>query len=546
MAFLLLRLIGLMTHLAYEGRWAFSLTVPSTAHLGLWSVALPVLGGLVVGLLARYGTEQIRGHGIPEAIQAILERGGRMDARVALVKPIASAVAIGTGGPFGAEGPIIMTGGAMGSLLAQRLTLSGMERRVLLVAGAAAGMSATFGAPIASVFLAVELLLFEWRPRSVLPVTVASVVAYGVRLWLLGSGAVFATPVLPWGGYAWLPWALMVGVAAGFASGLLTKLVYVVEDAYGRLPIHWMWWPAIGGLAVGLGGLWDPAALGVGYAAIRGLDAGQILWGAALALLVTKALIWAASLASGTSGGVLAPLLLMGGALGAVLAPWLPGHAAGVWATIGMAAMLGGTMRAPFTATIFAMETTHDWGMILPVFLGAMAAMAVTVLWVPRSILTEKVARRGTHVAREYGVHPLEGVAVTRLMVPRAHVVTVRWDEALSAVRHRIGRDPASIIHGAYPVVDDGGSVVGAIQSSVLLSGAEDGTVAQDVMVHVPRVSPLARARHAVEAMARDRVPFVLVDGEDGWVGWLTQRDLLGAWRETLSQEEDRERVPSA
>ena len=262
-AFTLLRLIGLITHLAYDGRVGWSLIAPNPKHWGLLSILVPIIGGLIVGLLAKYGSEKIRGHGIPEAIQAILENDSKMDARVAIVKPIASAITIGTGGPFGAEGPIIMTGGALGSLISQFFTLSSLERRTLLVAGAAGGMAATFGSPIAAVLLAVELLLFEWRPRSLIPVTIASAAAETIRAWLIGTAPIFGTPMAGSLPQTLLIWALVIGVAAGLVSGILTKLVYFVEDTYRKLPIHWVWWPAIGGLFVGLGGLIDPAALGV-------------------------------------------------------------------------------------------------------------------------------------------------------------------------------------------------------------------------------------------------------------------------------------------
>lgn len=254
---------------------------------------------------------------------------------------------------------MIMTGGAVGSLVSQFFTLSSLERRTFLVAGAAGGMAATFGSPISAILLAVELLLFEWRPRSLIPVTIACAIAEGIRAWLIGPAPIFGTPLsgtLPW---PVLIWALVIGIAAGLVSGALTKLVYLVEDTYRKLPVHWMWWPALGGLAVGLGGLIDPRALGVGYPTIRALDAGHLMWAASLVLFVVKAVIWILSLSSGTSGGVLAPLLLLGGALGMMLSPLFPGHLAGIAATIGMASMLGGTMRAPFTATIFAMETTQ-------------------------------------------------------------------------------------------------------------------------------------------------------------------------------------------
>jgi chloride channel protein, CIC family len=543
-AFALLRLIGLITNLAYDARLSTALVAPTLEHWGVATVAIPVMGGLLVGLLARYGTDKIRGHGIPEAIQAILEDGSRMQPRVAVLKPLASAITIGSGGPFGAEGPIIMTGGAVGSLVAQLFSLSSMERRTLLVAGAAAGMSATFGAPVSAVLLAVELLLFEWRPRSLVPVAAASAVAYGVRTILLGPAPLFETTSLPFTSAHLLPWSVAVGLAAGLASGLLTKAVYLLEDSYPRLHIHWMWWPAIGGLVVGLGGLVVPQALGVGYPTIRALDAGQVVLGAAVALLVVKALIWVISLSSGTSGGVLAPLLLIGGALGTVLGAVLPGHHVALWATVGMAAMLGGTMRAPFTATLFMLETTHDFGALTAAFLGSVAAMLVTVLWLPRSILTEKVARRGVHVAREYGVHPLEGVSIGQIMVPRERVRTLAFDAPAVEAAQALTLDGSE--HDVYPVIGANGEVMGLVRAGAILAAAlADGSrSAADLARPASTIGPADRARVGAETMARQGEHELVVVAADGaWIGIVTQEALLQAWRRGLAEEE--ERAPS-
>jgi len=317
-ALALIRLIGLFTNLAYFHRLDTSFAAPAASTLGLWSLPIPVVGGLIVGLLARYGSEKIRGHGIPEAMEAILIGRSRIEAKVAVLKPLSSAIAIGTGGPFGAEGPIIATGGAFGSVFAQAFHLSTVERKTLLVAGAAAGMAAIFAAPVAAVLLAVELLLFEWKPRSFIPVACAAAVAGALRIPLLGAGPDFA--VTPHGTLAatTLVECAGVGLAAGVAATLLTNLLYGVEDAFARLPIHWMWWPAMAGVLVGVGGLVAPRALGVGYDVIRDLVTGRLVGGVLLVLIVVKALIWAIGLGSGTSGGVLAPLLFMGGSLGAL------------------------------------------------------------------------------------------------------------------------------------------------------------------------------------------------------------------------------------
>src|SRR6058998_442769 len=387
-ALALVRLIGLFTNLAYFHRFATSLVSPAASGPGLWSLPLPVAGGLIVGLLARYGSEKIRGHGIPEAMEAILIGRSRIEARVAVLKPLSSAIAIGTGGPFGAEGPIIATGGAFGSVFAQAFHLSPVERKTLLVAGAAAGMAAIFAAPVAAVLLAVELLLFEWKPRSFIPVACPAAVAAALRVPLLGAGPDFAIPPHHLLGATTLAECLGVGLVAGIAATLITNLLYAVEDGFARLPIHWMWWPAIAGVVVGLGGLIAPRALGVGYDVIHDLVAG---------LLVVKALIWAIGLGSGTSGGVLAPLLVMGGTMGALGASALHRPDPGLWAMVGMAALMGGTMQVPLTAVIFVLELTGDFAALPGLLIGSIAAAGVTVLLMRRSILTEKLARRGRH-----------------------------------------------------------------------------------------------------------------------------------------------------
>ncbi len=341
-----------------------------------------------------------------------------MSARVAVLKPLSSAISIGTGGPFGAEGPIIMTGGALGSLFGQAFHPSPAERKTLLVAGAAGGMAAVFGTPLAATLLAVELLLFEWKPRSFIPVACAAAVAGALRVPLLGAGPLF--PMLPHAALTagGLVIALALGIAAGFGSGLLTWLVYACEDLFRKVPIHWMWWPLLGGAVIGLGGLLFPRALGVGYDTIHDLLTGQLVGVALLGLVVTKAVIWAVALGSGTSGGVLAPLLIMGGALGALEAHWIPSGDPGLWAALSMGAMMGGTMRSPFTAVAFMVELTHDVNVLPGLLVACVAAAAVTVLLMKRSILTEKVARRGYHVTREYIANPLHLLRVQDVIEP--------------------------------------------------------------------------------------------------------------------------------
>src|SRR5690242_17109067 len=401
-ALILLRLIGLFTNLFFFGRWGTALVSPAGNHLGVFEILVPVIGGLIIGFIARYGSERIRGHGIPEAIEAILISGSRVEPKVAFWKPLSSALSIGTGGPFGAEGPIIMTGGAVGSLIAQFFHLSSAERKTLLVAGAAGGMSATFASPVAAVLLAVELLLFEWKPRSLIPVALASVTAGATRRYILGLGPLFPVPPHPvFIGPEGLVGCLIAGLLAGVLSALLTAAVYAAEDAFRLLPIHWMWWPALGGLTIGLGGLIFPQALGVGYDTIGALLQGDVPRNMIIGILLVKSAIWAISLGSGTSGGVLAPLLMMGGALGGIETMFLPHEGAGFWPLVSMGAILGGTMRSPFTGIVFALELTHDVNMLLPLLLAVTIAHGFTVLTLRRSILTEKVARRGYHLSRE-------------------------------------------------------------------------------------------------------------------------------------------------
>src|SRR5205809_1128201 len=417
-ALALLRLIGFFTHLFYYHALDSRLVSPADNRLGVWALLVPIVGGLIVGLMARYGSERIRGHGIPEALEAILIGQSRMSARVAVLKPLSSAIAIGTGGPFGAEGPIIMTGGALGSLFGQAFHLSPAERKTLLVAGAAGGMAAVFGTPRAASVLAVELLLVVWMPRSFIPVAGAAAVAGALRVPLLGAGPLFPVPPHAALTADGLVVALALGIAAGFGSGLLTWLVYACEDLFRKVPIHWMWWPLLGGAVIGLGGLLYPRALGVGYDTIHDLLTGQLVGVALVGLMVTKAVIWAVALGSGTSGGVLAPLLIMGGALGALEAHWIPSGDPGLWAALSMGAMMCGTMRSPFTAVAVMVKLTHDVNVLPGLLVACVAADAVTVLLMKRSFLTEKVAHRGYHVTREYIANPLHLLPVQDVMEP--------------------------------------------------------------------------------------------------------------------------------
>jgi chloride channel protein, CIC family len=416
-ALALLELIGLVTNLCFFQRWDTTLVAPANHHLGVAVILVPVAGGLIIGLIAKFGSEKIRGHGIPEALESILMRGSRVEAKLAVLKPLSAAISIGSGGPFGAEGPIIMTGGAFGSLVAQRFHLTAAERKTLLVAGSAAGMAATFGTPLAATLLAVELLLFEWKPRSFVPVALACAAAMATRHFLFDGGPLFpVTAPVAGDDVAVLLGCVAAGIAAGVLSAAMTKSVYVCEDLFQRLKVHWMWWPALGGIVIGLGGLVEPRALGVGYDVIADLLHGKMVIAAIAGLVITKWAIWAIALGSGTSGGVLAPLLMLGASLGALCAPLLPGAPQGFWPLITMGAILGGTMRSPLTGILFAAEVSGDFNALLPLSVAVVIAHAFTVLVLRRSVLTEKVARRGFHVTREYEIDPLEVLFAREVM----------------------------------------------------------------------------------------------------------------------------------
>lgn len=546
-AFALVWLIGAITNLVYYHRLSSTLVSPAANRLGPIAVLVPMAGGLLIGLMARYGSEKIRGHGIPEAMEAILIGRSRMEPRVALLKPLSSAISIGTGGPFGAEGPIIMTGGAFGSLFAQAFQLSAAERKTLLVAGAAGGMAAIFATPLAAVLLAVELLLFEWKPRSFVPVSAAAATAAALRPRLLGPGPLF--PVVPHVALTGpeLLVCLGVGLAAGFGSGALTWLVYSFEDLFTRRPLHFMWWPVLGGLVVGLGGLLEPRALGVGYDTIRDLLDGRLIGATLVALLLTKAVIWAVALGSGTSGGVLAPLLIMGGALGAVEARWIPLGGVGLWAMISMAAMMGGTMRSPLTSVVFLLELTRDIAALPGLLIACVAAQAVTVLLMKRSILTEKVARRGHHVMREYGVSPLARTRVAEVM--QREVPTLPADLPLDALLRRLAEhDPALVGRQAWAVVDGGGTLVGILTRGDLFRPRRPPPPEArvlDLATRSPVVTyPDELVERAMDLMLRHdvgRLPVVARDDPRRLVGYLGRSGIAAAWRSWMEEERRRD-----
>ena len=538
-AFVLLGLIHLFTNLFFFGSFSFADRSPAHNTLGLWVIVVPVTGGLIVGLMARYGSEKIRGHGIPEAIEAILFGKSRMSPKVAVLKPLSSGIVIGSGGPFGAEGPIIMTGGALGSLIAQCLQLTAAERKTLLVAGAAAGMTAVFGTPVAAVLLAVELLLFEWRPRSLLPVALACAVAGFARVAFFGQGPLFPLVTAPPGGLS-LVSCVIAGLLSGALASGLSAALYKTEDLFGKLPIHWMWWPAIGGLVVGIGGYIEPRALGVGYDVIGDLLHQHVALQIAVAILVVKAVIWVVALGSGTSGGVLAPLLMLGAGLGTVLAPVLPGGEPALWPLVCMAATLGATLRAPLTAIVFAFGLTHDTNALLPLLAATLVAHGFTTVVMKRSIMTEKIARRGYHIYREYGVDPLERHHVDEVMSRTVQTIdadlTVR--EALATF---FGETQS---HRAYPAVR-GGAVIGMVDRAMLerdpASSVGDALRGGAPVVALPgETCRLVATRLAVHGL--ERLPVVADQETRRLVGIVSRSDLVKPSLAHFDEEHKKER----
>jgi H+/Cl- antiporter ClcA len=551
-AWALLRTIALFTNLFYYGRIGAATLSPAANHLGWYAVFVPVGGALIIGFMARYGSERIRGHGIPEALESILLNGSKVEPRLAILKPLSAAISIGSGGPFGAEGPIIMTGGAIGSILAQLLKLTSAERKTLLVSGAAAGMAATFAAPVASAVLAIELLLFELKPRSAVPVLLAAATAGAGRRYILGLGPLFPVPAHSiFIGPAGLAGCAIAGLLAGLLAVLLTKGVYTAEDLFQKLPIHWMWWPAIGGVVIGLGGLIFPQALGVGYDTIGALLRGDVPRTVIAGVLLVKSVIWIVALGSGTSGGVLAPLLMMGAALGGVEAMFLPNLGPGFWPLVSMAAVLSGTMRAPFTGLVFALELTHDINILLPLMVAAALAHGTTVLLLKRSILTEKVARRGFHLSREYAIDPLEILFAREAM--RTKLVVLQANMTIGELARTLVHESSPRGQHLYPVVDDEGRLKGVITRRDLRTVVERASVATEsagrtlgelarpaVTVHA--ADPL---RVVVSRMAETgftRMPVLEASGHR-IAGMISLQDLLKARVRNLDEERRRERI---
>ncbi len=547
---LLTALIGLVTNLAFYGRISTEFSSPAGNHLGLWVVAVPVVGGLIVGAMARWGSRAIRGHGIPEAMEQVLLNESKIPPRITWLKPVSSAIAIGTGGPFGAEGPIIATGGALGSLIGQLLRVTADERKTLLAAGAAAGMAAVFSAPISSVLLSIELLLFERRARSLIPVALAAVMGTGVRYMLEGNEPMFPMPTVDTPTLSAVVAYILMGIITGVASVGITKLTYAIEDGFEKLPIHWMWWPAIGGVVVGVVGYFMPATLGVGYTNIGALIAGQIGLAGMLSLCLMKLLSWSVALGSGTSGGTLAPLFTIGSALGGVLGllcvmwmPWLHVDPR-VAALVCMAAIFAGASRAFLTSVVFAFETTQQPHGLLPLLGACAAAYLVSGLMMRNTIMTEKIARRGVRVPAEYAADWLERIAVGDAC--SRQVVSLRAMETVGEVQAWLATDTAPAKHQGFPVVDGDGHLLGVLTRRDLLraSTPADATV-QSLLSRAPIVVREDHTlREAADHMVEADVGRLVVVAPDGrrMVGIITRGDLLKAHARRLREAHEASR----
>jgi H+/Cl- antiporter ClcA/predicted transcriptional regulator len=545
-AYALYALITVVSNGIFYQQWSFVPRDVTDHTLGWLVIVVPAVGGLVVGLMAKYGSPKIRGHGIPEAMEAVLFNRSRIAPRVALLKPLSAAVAIGTGGPFGAEGPIIQTGGALGSIIGQALHLTATERKTLLASGAAAGMAATFSTPIAAVILAIELLLFEYKPRSFIPLVVASTIATAVRFLLLGHGAMFTVGALDFGFPGTVPWYLPLGVICGFVAVGFSRTLYWVEDCFEKLPVNEVWWPAIGGLALGLIALLDPRVLGVGYGNISNVLNAQVALGALALLLVTKSVALLVTLGSGTSGGLLAPMFTFGAALGGLYAGvinyFVPSAhlSPGAFALVAMAAVFGAAARAPFTLIIFAFEITRNYDSVLPLMLVVVVAYAIALRFMDNSIMTERLARRGRQVNQEYEVDVFQQVAVSRAM--DEHPTLIPAATPIGTLAARIARnEPEVVRHQALLLTDERGELAGILTRGDLMralqrdpSGKLTVLEAGDATPHV--TYPDEMLGDALNRMLQQncgRLPVVARDNPKKIVGYLGRAAVLQArlWR---------------
>jgi CIC family chloride channel protein len=554
-AFLLYKLIGLLTNISFYGRFVADFTSARHNHLGLWVIPIPVIGGLIVGVMAKYGSSKIKGHGIPEAMEAVLFNRSRIQPRVAILKPISAAIAIGTGGPFGAEGPIIQTGGAVGSLIGQLFHTTASERKVLLACGAAAGMSATFNTPIAGVILAIELLLFEFKARSFIPLVVASTLATAVHMQLLGAGPMFTVTAMDFGVPKALPFYLLLGVICGLAAVGFSKLLYWIEDQFEKLPIDEVWWPAIGALGLGIIGYFVPRVLGVGYDTISDILNANLALKLLIVVMLAKAIALVISLGSGTSGGLLAPMFMSSAALGGIFAMGMneifpAAHlSAGAFALVAMGAVFGAASRAAFSFIVFAFEITRDYNSVLPLMLVTVIADGVAILLMPKaSIMTEKLIRRGLRIHQDYEADVLQQMVVSETMDREAPTVSAAMP--VSELAERIARhEPEASRHQGMLLLDAEGKLAGVItRGDILRALDEDPSGAMSLVEAGSRkvvvTYPDETLHEAAAKMLRNnigRLPVVERKDPRRVVGYLGRPGIMAARLRRLDEEHVRE-----
>jgi H+/Cl- antiporter ClcA len=535
---LLVYLIYLITNISFYGSVSASNTGPAGNSLGWLVIIVPAIGGIIVGLMALYGSKGIRGHGIPEAMEHILTNQSKIKPTITYLKPISSAISIGTGGPFGAEGPIIATGGALGSAFGQLLKISHNERKILLAAGAAAGMSAIFGSPIAAIFLAIELLLFEFSPRSIIPVSLACITGAAGHHFLFGQAPVFAisTVIAPANNYALAAYSVM-GIVIGLLSIAATKIVYLIEDGFEKLPIHWMWWPAIGGIAVGIIGYFAPHTLGVGYDNITNILSGNLGIQVVLSLCLLKFISWAIALGSGTSGGTLAPLMTIGGAAGALLGSVIiymfphSGVTIQLAALVGMSAMFAGASRAFITSIIFALETTAQSNALLPLLATCGASYFVSFFLMENTIMTEKIARRGVKTPDSY---VLEKINVGQVMEKNGLIIGE--DNSIQEVTDWLYKESDSNSN-YFIIASESGEYRGIVSSSNLFSKHHKPQTPVGSLVKRKDISISAdeSLRTAVEMMAKENIdvlPVIGRENKNNIAGILSYQNIISSYKQ--------------
>jgi CIC family chloride channel protein len=553
-AYVLYKLIGFITNLVFYHEISARFRSPEANHLGGWVILVPVIGGLIVGLMAKYGSPKIKGHGIPEAMEAVLTSRSRIEAKVAILKPLSAAIAIGTGGPFGAEGPIIQTGGAFGSLVGQLLSTTAAERKVLLACGAGAGMAATFNTPIAGVILAIELLLFEFRSRSFIPLVISTTLATSVHLLLLGTGAMFHFNGVDFGIPRGLPYYLILGVICGFAAVGFTKVLYWFEDLFERIPVNELWYPAIGALGLGIIGFFVPRVLGVGYDTISDILNNQLALHLLILIAVFKSLALVISLGSGTSGGLLAPMFMSSAALGGVYAIAVnhiyPGAhlSPGAYALVAMGAVFGAAARSTFAFIVFAFEITRDYNSVLPLMLVCVIADFIAIYYLPNSIMTEKLARRGLDTHQDFEANVMRQVRVSEVMF--TDVATVPSQMTVGEASERIAaHDPQVSQHHGMAIVDEQGKLAGIVtQSDLLRLLGQDGGSARPVVEAGSRsvvvCYPEDGVFEALTKMLRNRVGRLLVVSRDDphkVIGYVSRASVMSAWNRHFDDESLRE-----